>query len=166
LLDALADTVSFSSPDGMVEQEFSQIWQRLEADRKAGRLDDDDKDKDEETLKAEYRAIAERRVRLGLLLAEIGRVNSITVSQDEMTRAMRTEAMRYRGQEQQIFEFFRQNPRAADTLRGPLFEEKVIDFILELAKVEEKSATPEELAAEPPSAVPEAAPTAAGSQNG
>lgn len=166
LLDALADTVSFSSPDGMVEQEFSQIWQRLEADRKAGRLDDDDKDKDEETLKAEYRAIAERRVRLGLLLAEIGRVNSITVSQDEMTRAMRTEAMRYRGQEQQIFEFFRQNPRAADTLRGPLFEEKVIDFILELAKVEEKSATPEELTAEPPSAVPEAAPTAAGSQNG
>jgi trigger factor len=67
-----------------------------------------------------------------------------------MTRAMRTEAMRYRGQEQQIFEFFRQNPRAAETLRGPIFEDKVIDFVLELAKVEEKSATPEELAAEPP----------------
>ena len=95
LLDALADMVQFPSPEGMVEQEFSQIWQRLEADRKAGRLDDDDKDKDEETLKAEYRAIAERRVRLGLLLAEIGRVNSITVTPDEMTRAMRTEAMRY-----------------------------------------------------------------------
>ena len=127
-----------------------QIWQRLEADRQAGRLDDDDKDKDEETLKADYRAIAERRVRLGLLLAEIGRVNSITVAQDEMTRAMRTEAMRYPGQEQQMFEFFRQNPRAAETLRGPLFEEKVIDFILELAKVEEKTVTLEELASEPP----------------
>ena len=130
----------------MVEQEFAQIWQRLEADRQAGRLDEDDKDKDEETLKADYRAIAERRVRLGLLLAEIGRVNSITVAQDEMTRAMRTEAMRYPGQEQQVFEFFRQNPRAAETLRGPLFEEKVIDFMLELAKVEEKTVTPEELA--------------------
>jgi trigger factor len=149
LLDALAELTSFASPDGMVEQEFSQIWQRLEADRKEGRLDDDDKDKDEETLKADYRAIAERRVRLGLLLAEIGRVNSITVAPDEMTRAMRMEASRYPGQEQQIFEFFRQNPRATDSLRGPLFEEKVIDFITELAKVEEKTVTPEELAKEP-----------------
>jgi trigger factor len=149
LLDALAEVTSFASPDGMVEQEFSQIWQRLEADRKEGRLDDDDKDKDEETLKADYRAIAERRVRLGLLLAEIGRVNSITVAPDEMTRAMRMEAARYPGQEQQIFEFFRQNPRATDSLRGPLFEEKVIDFITELAKVEEKTVTPEELAKEP-----------------
>jgi trigger factor len=150
LLDALANMTGFASPEGMVEQEFSQIWQRLDADRQAGRLDDDDKDKDEETLKAEYRAIAERRVRLGLLLAEIGRVNSITVGQDEMTRAMRVEAMRYPGQEQQIFEFFRQNPRAADTLRGPLFEEKVIDFILELAKVEDQTVTLEELSKEPP----------------
>jgi len=150
LLDALADVVKFASPEGMVDQEFAQIWQRLEADRKEGRLDEDDKDKDEETLKADYRAIAERRVRLGLLLAEIGRVNSITVGADEMTRAMRMEASRYPGQEQQIFEFFRQNPRAADTLRGPIFEEKVIDFILELAKVEDSTVTPEELAKEPP----------------
>ena len=111
LLDALAEVAKFASPEGMVDQEFDQIWQRLEADRQAGRLDDDDKDKDEETLKADYRAIAERRVRLGLLLAEIGRVNSITVAPDEMTRAMRTEAMRYPGQEQQMFEFFRQNPQ-------------------------------------------------------
>jgi trigger factor len=152
LLDALADVTKFASPEGMVEQEFSQIWQRLEADRQAGRLDDDDKDKDEETLKADYRAIAERRVRLGLLLAEIGRTNSITVAPEEMSRAMRAEAMRFPGQEQQVFEFFRQNPRATDTLRGPLFEEKVIDFILELAKVEEQTVTPEELAQEPAAA--------------
>ena len=132
---------TFAAPEGMVEQEFAQIWQRLEAERQAGRLDEDDKDKDEETLKAEYRAIAERRVRLGLLLAEIGRANSITVAQDEMTRAMRTEAMRYPGQEQQVLEFFRQNPRAAETLRGPMFEEKVVDFILELAKVTEQTVT-------------------------
>jgi trigger factor len=149
LLDALADAVSFTSPEGMVEQEFAQIWQRLEAERKEGRLDEDDKAKDDDTLKAEYRAIAERRVRLGLLLAEIGRVNNIVVAPEEMNRAMRTEASRYQGQEQQIFEFFRQNPRAAETLRGPLFEEKVMDFILELAKVEDSTVTPEDLAKEP-----------------
>jgi trigger factor len=150
LLDALAQVTTFTAPDGMVEQEFSQIWQRLQADKEAGRLDDDDKGKDDETLKADYRAIAERRVRLGLLLAEIGRTNSITVSPDEMTRAMRGEAMRYPGQEQQIFEFFRQNPRAAETLRGPILEEKVIDFVLELAKVEEQTVTVDELAKDPP----------------
>jgi trigger factor len=152
LLDALADVTSFASPEGMVEQEFGQIWQRLENDRKEGRLDEEDQAKDEETLKTEYRAISERRVRLGLLLAEIGRVNSITVGADEMTRAMRTEASRYPGQEQQIFDFFRQNPQAAETLRGPLFEEKVVDFILELAKVEDKTVTPEELTKEPEAA--------------
>lgn len=153
LLDALADTVKFESPEGMVNQEFDQIWQRLESERQQGRLDDDDKDKDEETLRADYRAIAERRVRLGLLLAEIGRINSITVQPDEMTRAMRTEAMRFPGQEQQVFEFFRQNPRATDSLRGPLFEEKVINFILELAQVEDQSVSLEELTKEPPSPV-------------
>jgi trigger factor len=149
LLDQLADMAKFGSPDGMVEQEFSQIWQRVEADRKEGRLDEDDKDKDEETLKSDYRAIAERRVRLGLLLAEIGRVNSVTVAPEEMTRAMRMEASRYPGQEQQVLEFFRQNPRAVDRLRGPIYEEKVVDFVLELAKVEDTTVTPEELAKEP-----------------
>jgi trigger factor len=150
LLDALADVAQFASPEGMVTQEFDQIWQRLEAERQQGRLDEDDKDKDEETLRTDYRAIAERRVRLGLLLAEIGRANTITVAPDEMTRAMRAEASRYPGQEQQIFEFFRQNPRAADTLRGPLFEEKVINFILELAQVEDQAVSLEELAKDPP----------------
>ena len=150
LLDALADVATFAAPEALVEQEFAQIWQRLETERQAGRLDEDDKDKDEETLKADYRAIAERRVRLGLLLGEVGRANSIVVGQDEMARAIRMEAMRYPGQQQQVFEFFRQNPRAAETLRGPLFEEKVIDFILELAKVEEKTVPMEELVAEPP----------------
>jgi trigger factor len=158
LLDALAERVKFASPDGMVEQEFSQIWQRLEAERNAGRLDEDDKDKNDDTLRAEYRAIAERRVRLGLLLAEIGRVNSITVGSDEMTRAMRAEATRYPGREQQVFDFFRQNQAAGEALRGPLFEEKVIDFILELAKVEERSASPDELGQDPP-ATSDKAPT-------
>ena len=149
LLDALAAKADFATPESMVEPEFNQIWQRVEADMKAGKLDDDDKDKDEATLKAEYRAIAERRVRLGLLLSEIGRANGIQVGNDEMTRAMRTEAQRYPGQEQQVMEFFRKNPQAAEGLRGPIYEEKVVDFILELAKVEDRTVTPEELSADP-----------------
>lgn len=147
LLDGLAERASFPVPDGMVEAEFAQIWQRIEADMKAERLDEDDKGKDEDTLKADYRAIAERRIRLGLLLSEIGRTNNITVSADELSRAMRQEAARYPGQEQQVMEFFRKNPQAADNLRSPIFEEKVVDFMLELAKVTERTVAPEELSA-------------------
>ena len=145
LLDALAGQAGFAVPEGMVEAEFGQIWERVEADLKAGRLDEDDKGKDEATLKADYRAIAERRIRLGLLLSEIGRTNNITVTADELGRAMRAEASRYPGQEQAVMEFFRKNPQAAENLRSPIFEEKVVDFMLELAKVTERSVTPEEL---------------------
>ena len=147
LLDSLADKASFPVPEGMVEAEFAQIWQRVEADLKAGRLDEDDKGKDEDTLKAEYRGIAERRIRLGLMLSEIGRTNNVQVGQDEMQRAVYQEASRYPGQEQQVLEFFRKNPQAAENLRAPLFEEKVVDFMLELAKVTDRQVTPEELSA-------------------
>jgi trigger factor len=149
LLDRLAELASFPVPQIMVDSEFDQIWQRIDADRKEGRHDDDDKDKDEDTLRTEYRAIAERRVRLGLLLAETGRANNITVSPDEMMRAMQAEAARYPGQEAGVIEYFRKNPRAADTLRGPIFEDKVIDFVLELAKTTEQVVTPEDLAKDP-----------------
>jgi trigger factor len=152
LLDALAERADFVAPEGMVESEFAQIWRRLEAERKEGRLEDEDQQKDEETLKAEYRAIAERRVKLGLLLAEIGRVNGVTVGNDEITRAMRAEAARYPGQEAQVMEFFRKNPQAAETLRGPIFEDKVVDYLIELAKVTEQAVTPEELARDPETA--------------
>jgi trigger factor len=91
-------------------------------------------------------------VRLGLLLSEIGRVNGITVAADELTRAMRAEAGRYPGQEAQVMEFFRKNPQAAEGLRGPIFEEKVVDYVLELARVTETMVTPEELAREPDAA--------------
>ncbi len=163
LLDALEAKAAFPVPQGMVEAEFAQIWQRLEADRAAGRLDDDDKTKDEEQLRTEYRAIAERRVRLGLLLAEIGRAGGVTVTEEEMARAMRAEAMRYPGQEQKVLEFFRKNPQAAESLRAPLFEEKVVDHILGQAQVSEQAVTPEELTGEPPlpPAIATAAPAAA-----
>lgn len=152
LLDGLAAKAEFPVPEGMVEAEFTQIWQRVEQDLKAGRLDEDDKGKDEETLKAEYRGIAERRIRLGLLLSEIGRTNNISVTGDELARAMRQEASRYPGQEQQVMEFFRKNPQAAENLRSPIFEEKVVDFMLELAQVTDRQVTPEELTAAPAAA--------------
>ncbi len=126
-----------------------QIWTRIEADQKAGKLDEEDQGKDEDTLKAEYRAIAERRVRLGLLLAEIGRSQGVQVTAEEMTRAMRAEAAKYGGQEAQVMEFFRKTPQAAESLRGPIFEDKVVDYILDQATVDERTVTPEELAAEP-----------------
>ncbi|WP_376090633.1 trigger factor [Roseomonas sp. CCTCC AB2023176] len=147
LLDQLSDRVDFPVPEGMVQAEFDQIWQRVEADMKAGSLDADDQGKDEETLRGEYRRIAERRIRLGLLLSEIGRTNNIQVSQDELGRAMRNEAGRYPGQERQVFEFFQKNPQAVESLRAPIFEEKVVDFMLELAKVTDKTVTPAELQA-------------------
>lgn len=148
LLDQLAEKASFTVPEGMVEGEFGQIWGRVEADLKAGRLDEDDKGKDEATLKGEYRAIAERRIRLGLLLSEIGRTNSIQVSKEEMNQAMRAEVGRYPGQEKQVFEFFKKNPQAVENLRAPIFEEKVVDFVLELAKVTEVPVAPKELSAQ------------------
>lgn len=145
LLDALAEKAVFEVPAGMVEGEFAQIWQRVEQDLKAGRLDADDKGKDEETLKADYRAIAERRIRLGLLLSEIGRTNNIQVSNDEIANAMRQEASRYPGQEKEVLEYFRKNPQAIEGLRAPIFEEKVVDFVLELAKVTDHQVAPSEL---------------------
>jgi trigger factor len=99
----------------------------------------------EEAVKDEYRKIAERRVRLGLLLAEVGRSNNITVTQDEMSQAVTREARRHPGYERQVLDFYRQNPEAVANLRAPIFEDKVIDFIVELAKVEERKITPQEL---------------------
>jgi trigger factor len=149
LFDALAAHADFPVPQGMVDAEFNGIWQRLEQDRKEGRDDEEDRGKDEMTLRAEYRAISERRVRLGLLLAEIGRLNAVTVSDAEMSRAARAQAMRFPGQERQVLEMFAKNPQAAEQLHAPLFEEKVVDFMLEAAQVTERQVTVEELERDP-----------------
>ena len=141
LLDKLAETHKFDVPEGLVESEFNAIWQRIEeAKAKGEKLEGD-----EEKMRKEYRDIAERRVRLGLLLADIGRSNSIDVTPEELNQAVMREAMRYQGQERQVLEFFSKNAEAKDQLRAPIFEEKTVDFILELAKVSEKPVTPEEL---------------------
>ena len=102
-----------------------------------------------ERVKAEYRKIAERRVRLGLLLAEVGRSNNITVTQEEINQAITREVRRHPGYERQALDFYRQNPEAVANLRAPIFEDKVVDFIVELAKVEERRVTPQELLALP-----------------
>jgi trigger factor len=152
LLDALAAQADFAIPESMVDAEFVQIWARLQSDKADGRLDEEDQNKSDDDLKAEYRAIAERRVRLGLLLSEVGRANGITVAPDEMTRAMRAEASRYPGREAQVMEFFRRTPRAAESLRGPLFEDKVVDFAIELAKVADQTVSVAELMKDPAAA--------------
>ena len=149
LLDTLAGLSTFPAPESMVTAEFDTIWQRIQADKAQGEVDEADKTKDDETLKVEYQGIAERRVKLGLLLSEIGRVHNIQVAPEELTRAMRTEASRYQGQEQMVMDFFRKNPQAAESLRGPILEEKVVDFIIELAKVTENVVSIDELTKEP-----------------
>jgi len=148
LLDKLAENHNFEMPPGMVEAEFQQIWSQVEADRQAGRTDPDDKDKSDDDLKAEYRAIAERRVKLGLLLSEIGRRNQVEVKQDEMGRAIMAEARRYPGQERKVIDFYQNNPDALARVRAPLYEDKVVDYILDTAKVTEHKISPEQFAEE------------------
>ena len=148
LLDKLADAHDFPVPETLVEGEFDAIWKQVEAAKEKGQLEEEDKDKSDDELKAEYRGIAERRVRLGLLLAEVGRTNNIKISDDEVRRALFEEARRYPGQERQVLEFYKKNPGAVESLKAPIYEDKVIDFILEMAKVNERTVSPEELLAE------------------
>ncbi|HIP78577.1 MAG TPA: trigger factor [Kiloniellaceae bacterium] len=145
ILDQLAAAHDFGVPESMVDLEFDAIWRQVEADREKGNVDPDDEGKDEDAIKGEYRTIAERRVRLGLLLSEVGRLNQIDVAQEEVNRALFQEAQRHPGQEQQVLEFYKANPEALAQLRAPLFEDKVIDFIIDLAKVSEREVSPEQL---------------------
>jgi trigger factor len=149
LLDALAEIARFEPPRSLADQEFDQIWKNLEASRANGTMDEDDKTKSEEQLRADYSAIADRRVRLGLLLGEIGRVNNIVVTPEEINAAIRAEAARYQGREAQIIEFYRTYPAATESLRGPIFEDKVVDYVLDSAQVTEAEISVEELEREP-----------------
>ena len=148
LLDALDSKHDFPLPPKMVEAEFGAIWTQVQQDKERGALPPEDAEKSDEQLETEYRKIAERRVRLGLVLAEIGRVNNVQVSDQELLEAMRQEAMRYGAQAQQVFDMFRQNPNAQAQLRAPIFEDKVVDLIVEKAKVEDKDVSKDELMAE------------------
>jgi trigger factor len=129
----------------LVDDEFKQIWEQIEKARTNGTLDESDKGKDEDTLRTEYRTIAERRIRLGLFLAEIGAVNAITVTEQEIDRAIAARVRQFRGQEREMFELYRKYPQLIDSIRAPLMEEKVVDFILELATVTDQVVPLEEL---------------------
>jgi trigger factor len=148
LLDVLADNHEFTLPEGLVDIEFGAIWRQIEEDMKNDRLDEEDKGKTEDILKQEYRDIAVRRVKLGLLLSEVGRQNNLEVPQDELSRAVIAEARRYPGQEKQVIEFYQRSPEALNQLRAPLYEEKVVDFILEQANVTDRSVSPDQFAKE------------------
>jgi trigger factor len=145
LLDALDERHSFDLPPMMVKAEFDQIWAQLEEEKKNDRLSEEDKAKTDDELKAEYEKIAQRRVRLGLLLAEIGRRDNLDITNEELAGALRQEASRYPGQEKAVIEFYRSNPNALAQLRAPIYEEKVVDLILGKAKVTDKTVTREEL---------------------
>lgn len=147
LLDSLAEGHAFAVPEGMVDAEFNLIWREVEEQKKQGQMDEADKAKSEDELKAEYRKIAERRVRLGLLLAEVGKRQNIEVSREELGQAIVREAQRYPGQERKVIDYYQQNQDAMAQLRAPLYEDKVVDYILALAKLSEKSVTPKELTA-------------------
>ena len=149
LLDALDKAHDFPLPEGMVEAEFDAIWKAVLGELEREKKTFEDEGKSEDELKAEYRKIAERRVRLGLVLAEIGRLNSLDLTQEELGRAVAAEARRYPGQEQQVFEFYQKNPQALAQLRAPLYEDKVVDFIVAMAKVEDKTVSRDELFKEP-----------------
>lgn len=141
LLDELAKVHDFEVPPTMVDFEFDAIWKQREQQGP----DPEEKGSTEDEIKAEYRTIAERRVRLGLLLAEVGRKNNIEISQDDLRRAIMERAREFPGQEREVFEFYVKNENALNTLRAPLFEDKVVDFILELVKVTEKAGTVDDL---------------------
>ncbi len=150
LLDKLAEQYTFPVPDAMADAETNAIWQQFEEQRKAGRLDlSEYEGKSDDEIKAELRGIAERRVRLALVLAEVGRTNDIQLGRDELNRALANEARRYPGHEKEVIEYYRKTPQALESLRGPLIEDKVVDFIVELAKVAEKKVSVAELLKDP-----------------
>lgn len=150
LLDHLAATQSFPVPEGMVDLEFETIWQQLVEEMKQSGETFEGGEKSEEETREEYRRIAERRVRLGLILSDIGTENKITVEQNELQQALFAQVRRFPGQEREVFEFFQKNPQAMEQLRAPLFEDKVVDFILQLATVTDVPVSKEELFKEDP----------------
>ncbi len=145
LLDQLDARHKFEPPPTLVEEEFNNVWSTVEDDLKQQGLTFADEGTTEEKAREEYRAIAERRVRLGLVIAEIGEKNNIKVSEDQLTQAVVAQARMMPGQEQKVWDYYRNNPAALAALRAPIFEDKVVNFLLELADVSDKQVSREEL---------------------
>jgi trigger factor len=149
LLDALNEGHSFELPPTLVDNEFKAIWHQVTADLERTKRSFADEGTTEEKAKADYQDIAARRVRLGLVLSEVGQRNQIQVTDDEVSRALLERVRQFPGQERKVYDYYRNNPELLAELRAPIFEDKVIDYILELAKITEKTVTPEELYADP-----------------
>jgi trigger factor len=145
LLDELDRQHKFDPPPSLVEQEFNNVWGTVMSDLQSQNRTFADENTTEEKAREEYRGIADRRVRLGLVLAEIGEKNNIKVTDDELQRAIVEQARQYPGREQEVWDHYRKNPQAVTTLRAPIYEEKVVDYIVELAKVTDRQVTREEL---------------------
>src|SRR5499427_6625229 len=145
LLDQLDAMHKFSPPPTLVEDEFTNVWNAIESDLKQQGRTFADEGTTEEKAREEYRTIAERRVRLGLVLAEIGEKNNIKVADDELSRAIVERARQVPGREQEVWDYYRKNPQALASIRAPLFEEKVVDFLVELATVTDKQVSREQL---------------------
>jgi trigger factor len=145
LLDALDKKYSFELPEGLVDQEFSGIWQQVENEQKSGGKSFAEEGTTEEAARADYRRIAERRVRLGLVLAEVGQSANVQVTDDEVTQALLERARQFPGQEKMVWDYYRNNPEALAQLRAPVFEEKVVDHIVGMAKVTDQSVSKDEL---------------------
>ena len=145
LLDVLDSKHDFPLPPKMVEAEFASIWDQVQQDKESGGLPAEDAEKTDDQLQKEYRKIAERRVRLGLILAEIGRANNVQVTEQELNEAIRREAMKYGPQAQEVFNLLRENQNAQAQLRAPIFEDKVVDLIVAQAKVKDKKVSKDEL---------------------
>lgn len=145
VLDALDEGHKFDVPAKLVEAEFSAIWNRVKHEVEHHGKTFESEGTTEEQAEQDYRKIAERRVRLGLVVAEIGNVNEITVTDEEHQQALINEVRRFQGQEQQVYDYYRKNPQALASLRAPIFENKVVDFVTELAKVTDKVVSRDEL---------------------
>jgi trigger factor len=145
LLDALEQAHEFELPPSLVDNEFAAIWQQLEANLKRADKTFADEGKSEEETRAEYRKIAERRVRLGLVIGEIADKNDLKITQDEMRKALIEQARRFPGQEKTVYEYYEKTPGALAELRAPIFEDKVVDFVLDKAKPADKKVSKDEL---------------------
>lgn len=145
VLDALDDAHKFDVPEQLVDLEFKGIWDRVTHDIEHHGRSFEDEGTTEEKAREEYRGIADRRVRLGLVIAEIGNKNEIEVTEEEHQRALIAEVQKFPGQEQQVYDYFRNNQQALAGLRAPIFEDKVVDFVIELADVSDKKVTKDEL---------------------
>ena len=137
-MDLLNDSYNFDLPEGILEDDFQEIWHRLEHAKKEGSLDEDDKSLNEDELKKRYQKISERRVKLGVLLQYIAKEENIVVSENDLSQGIMQYASQYPGQEKQIMEYLKKNPSSLESIKGPLLEDKIIEAITSKASITNK----------------------------